>query len=236
MSSHLWSCNRKEWLHWKKKYELNLALRSDDLPPLQTKLQKIKNYSIKKGFITTAQLGKLMKFQLLRGKWRPGLQGQIVANPNNRTKKCTKEAFIMLGDARPASLEVVKVAIQLLVSELEGVGPSTASLILSLRNSEVPFLSDAAFEATGMGTSSDDLNEYLKFVEKIWQKCDMLSHDELRPADMVDILWCRNFNDHPQRRESKKRKRQASSQSGSEKRNKRRNLEKEGILLAHREN
>jgi len=216
--SSLWNAPVEDWLEWEDKYLDALKARSDDLPSFNKKLQKVKVHLTdkKKCYITTAQLKTIMKFKLRRGKFRPGLQAMIETNPNNTTKRATREAFEHLGYERP-NLETVKQTIHLTTKDLKGVGPATASLILSCRNQWIPFMADEAYYAAGLGKPNYTLKEYLKFVEKMWEKSDQLSHERLVPNRMVDLLWAETFMQNPKKL-VKKRKRKEKSKKPKKKR------------------
>jgi len=213
----LWSAPAAQWLTWEEKYVKTLKMRADALPDLQNRLQSITEAIHRKKFMTTAQLSKIMKFKLLRGKFRPGLQQKVEANPNNTTKKCTKEAFGKVGRDRP-TIEDLKETVQIISCDLKGVGPATASLIISLWNPHVPFLADEAYRAAGLGKPRYTLKEYLAFVEKIWEKCDELENADLLPSKMVDYLWAHEFVQNPVKRESKKKRKASKSKKQKKKR------------------
>jgi hypothetical protein len=83
--------------------------------------------------LTKEELVLLMQWKLARGKYRPTLPSLIKSNSEENVKRITQEAFKM---EWPKSLDKL--------NELRGVGPATATAILSLIDDSVPFFSDEA--------------------------------------------------------------------------------------------
>lgn len=103
-------------------------------------------------WITRDELILLMDWKLARGKFRPTLPKLVRQNGAADVESVTKRAFATLlkdVDApRPRYLAAVKAATKQ-ASELRGIGPATASLVLSLAADILPrappFFSDEAF-------------------------------------------------------------------------------------------
>lgn len=103
-------------------------------------------------WITRDELILLMDWKLARGKFRPTLPKLVRQNNAADVEAVTKRAFAMLlkdiDAPRPQYLAGVKAATKQ-ASELRGIGPATASLILSLAANILPrappFFSDEAF-------------------------------------------------------------------------------------------
>ncbi|KAL8276914.1 hypothetical protein RQP46_010642 [Phenoliferia psychrophenolica] len=103
--------------------------------------------------LTVEQLGRLMEWKLARGKWRPKLVEMANSNPQTLLTSCTP----------PSPTATAKVSLTALCS-LKGVGPATASAILSLYFPKTePFLSDEAFEAMGLGKAEYTVKGWEKF-------------------------------------------------------------------------
>jgi hypothetical protein len=96
---------------------------------------------------------------LQRGKWRPRLE-QLAASNSEADVKRVSEAAFKIGSGAPADANKK-------LCELKGVGPATASAILSSFDPEqMPFESDEAVLAMGLGKA-----EYTaKFVENYRKK------------------------------------------------------------------
>ncbi|GAA5825096.1 hypothetical protein JCM11251_006097 [Rhodosporidiobolus azoricus] len=87
-------------------------------------------------FLTQVELGKLMRWKLARGKFRPRLEALALSNPDSLVRSTTSSA----STAAPSS------ALPTLAS-LKGCGPATSSAVLALWHPETePFMSDEAME------------------------------------------------------------------------------------------
>jgi hypothetical protein len=88
-------------------------------------------------YLTKAELTTLMDWKLTHGTFRPTLKGLIAQNDDRTVETVTRDGLALWPD--------VKESIKKL-SELRGVGPATASLILSVAFPEdAPFFSDELF-------------------------------------------------------------------------------------------
>ncbi|KDN50804.1 hypothetical protein K437DRAFT_254974 [Tilletiaria anomala UBC 951] len=115
------------------------------------------------GYLTKEDIVKLMKWKLARGKFRPTLMSLVSSNDSKDVEAITKEA-LQLGTAAPS-----KVMNKL--CELKGVGPATASAILSTYAFEdVPFLSDEASLAMGLGTPKYTAKYFEQFREAMQRR------------------------------------------------------------------
>ncbi|ODV95045.1 hypothetical protein PACTADRAFT_34785 [Pachysolen tannophilus NRRL Y-2460] len=142
-------------------------------------------YKINKGklWLEKDELVKLVDWKLAKGKFRPTLKKLVFSNDSQLIIKITKEAFdIQFCEeiCQDNYEQFLKKALEKLC-ELRGIGPATASLILSLtneiemKNSIVPpFFSDESFLWFNGKTDSKikyNLKEYfglfLKPMEKI---------------------------------------------------------------------
>jgi hypothetical protein len=81
-----------------------------------------------------------IRAQLMKGKWRPRLQQFVDSLEEGLVRSTTQAAF------KQAAAGKVVPALETL-SGLKGVGPATASAILSALRFEVPFMSDEALNA-----------------------------------------------------------------------------------------
>ena len=90
--------------------------------------------------LTLPELQTIMDYKLAFGQNRPALRALIKKNTDPQVKDVSERAFAVSGEDWPA----VETAMTILC-ELKGVGPATASLILSLLYPlTVPFFSDEA--------------------------------------------------------------------------------------------
>ncbi|KAL4751478.1 hypothetical protein BDW72DRAFT_192851 [Aspergillus terricola var. indicus] len=100
------------------------------------------------GHLSREELVRLMKWKLKHGVYRPTLLGMIRQNQEKTISDTTASAFSSL----PASVEgndgfeAIGSALLTLATPLRGVGPATASLILSVACPEmIPFYSDDVY-------------------------------------------------------------------------------------------
>lgn len=163
--------------------------------------------------ITGPELCVLMDWKLARGKFRPMLPKLIAANPDGEVQRVTGEAlrqYVATAPDTPLLFEEywvpVKVAVDALCG-LRGVGPATATLILSLAGPLLaaaskphaaqlcpPFYSDETYaffmraevNNTPLGLHLKyTMAEYRLVVEAMWQAMDAALMQDLELA-----AWC----------------------------------------------
>ena len=138
--------------------------------------------------LTGAELLLLTRWKLKHGKFRPTLLSLVASNPSKAVEAVTQEAYSVLsaaGDDDTAGgrlkWETVDRAIGVLCKGLRGVGPATATAILSVGGAvgtrEVPFFGDEAFAWLVGGDAGDgkptklkmkyDRREYRDFYERV---------------------------------------------------------------------
>ena len=123
--------------------------------------------------ITLTQLERLMTWKLRRGQFRPTLMGLIRRNSPSSVKEVTKKAICLVTESPKNVVEAFKI-----LEGLQGVGPATASLILSVilpRN--VPFMSDEAMDASIGLPRSYTASRYEKFRKAMAAKAKELGND-----------------------------------------------------------
>mmetsp|Transcript_5976 Transcript_5976/g.16882 ORF Transcript_5976/g.16882 Transcript_5976/m.16882 type:complete len:249 (-) Transcript_5976:229-975(-) len=143
----------------------------------------------KQPHVTLPELRRIMRWKLARGKFRPSLMGLIEKNED--VEAVTRTAFAKIS-RRPVSRSSVMVAMGALC-KLKGVGPATASLILSLFNGDVPFMADEAMKAAfgPLRAIRYTTHEFEDFYDLIRGKLDQISEGErkLTAADLSHALW-----------------------------------------------
>ncbi|PLB43998.1 hypothetical protein P170DRAFT_369681 [Aspergillus steynii IBT 23096] len=115
------------------------------------------------GFLTKEELVEVMEWKLKHGVSRPMLLGMVKGNQEKVVQKATSDAFAAVpghglelkdegnDDADGEVDEFPKSSLDMLTGPLRGVGPATASLLLSVGTGvgdpplEVPFYSDDTF-------------------------------------------------------------------------------------------
>ncbi|CDR38420.1 CYFA0S02e01464g1_1 [Cyberlindnera fabianii] len=163
--------------------------RNDKLVPLDKwrnefpeTLKERYNTDPKSLLLTKPELIRLMDWKLTKGKFRPTLFKLLNQNSEESIETATKDGFaqfLELKDSEEVTkdeyLTITKKSIQTL-STLRGIGPATASLMLSLLSSITnlapPFFSDESAEWTFVkirGTEVEKLKysigEYMEYVE-----------------------------------------------------------------------
>lgn len=147
--------------------------------------------------ITHEELSDLMKWKLGRGKFRPRLQQLAESNSPESVVDASKAAFEKLGSGFGA----LKAALDALCV-LKGIGPATASLILSLFSPDIaPFMSDEAVLALSSSAAKIDYtaNRYLQYANevkalrtKLNKQTSAASKSEaLSAVDIERALWIR---------------------------------------------
>lgn len=128
--------------------------------------------------LTKDEVATLVDWKLSHGKFRPTLRALVQQNGESDVENTTSEAFASYS-ASPKNATDVKSAINTL-AKLRGVGPATASLLLSVFDSETaPFFSDELYRwcmfEPGNGKGWDRTIKYnLKEYQELCGKVDSL--------------------------------------------------------------
>ncbi|KAL3425091.1 hypothetical protein PVAG01_04372 [Phlyctema vagabunda] len=97
--------------------------------------------SVKGSHIGVEELKKLVEWKLRHGAFRPSLPKLVASNTDEKVKEITKDAFKLYDENSEDTAEVITK-----LSELRGIGPATASLILAIHDPHsVVFFSDELF-------------------------------------------------------------------------------------------
>lgn len=142
LAADCWQSNDKTaWQAHLNAYPLRiLQMGKDHLPDLDrlfTELgPRIKSRRV--AHVTAIELTKIVEWKLTRGKWRPRLLDYAKAHNDSTVVAATTTSFRHLdeGDITAALSDLTK---------LKGIGPATASAVLSAYAPEIcPFMSDEA--------------------------------------------------------------------------------------------
>lgn len=100
--------------------------------------------------VTLKNLERMMVWKLRHGQFRPTLMKLIRSNSEQDVIKVCKDALKNIFSGKPMDVSEKQVNDSMkTLSKLKGVGPATASLILSCAiPNHVPFMSDEAMDAT----------------------------------------------------------------------------------------
>ena len=96
--------------------------------------------------ITAADLSVIVRWKMKRNKFRPRLQALADENTAKAVEDAAALADDALGDASVPSLDAVGAALDAL-SVLRGIGPATATAVVTLCCASVPFFSEEAAAA-----------------------------------------------------------------------------------------
>lgn len=143
-----------------------------------------------------------------KGKFRPTLKKLIAQNDDQDVESITREGFNILieaKDTKPSKDEykkLIKKSMTTLV-KLRGVGPATASLLLSTLNKVTnlapPFYSDEAAEYifSQNGESETKLkysmSEYIKWLDLMWEFNEDYQFDY---TDLENGIWTLKKNEY----------------------------------------
>ncbi|EEC14217.1 conserved hypothetical protein, partial [Ixodes scapularis] len=132
------------------------------------------------------ELVKIMKWKLMRGKYRPQLLDLVRINTELAVKSTSKKAFRKLPNLSGAITAL---------TNLKGIGPATASAILAAAFPEqAPYMADESMLSTpGVEATDYTLAEYLNYAERIKTCTDQLAQKDPEgkwtPHKVELVLW-----------------------------------------------
>ena len=194
----LWKLNKSKTDQWDKalhSYDHCIRLLTKELSKAQSNLSKqtfadddkwketeLPKLIQNQKHLTLKQLERLMIWKLRRGVFRPTLMGLIRRNDNKSVVDITKDGF------KAAELNVGE-GLDVLC-QLKGVGPATASVILSVYlPSEIPFMSDEAMDAVLGLPRQYTKPQFIKFQKTLLEKTEELG-SSWSPSEIEKALWC----------------------------------------------
>jgi len=128
----------------------------------------------------------LRNWKMTRNKWRPS--GKLVdRNEDQSVRATTKRAFAIVAKKGANGIEA---AIDIL-STLKGIGPATASLLVSLVHPDCPFFGEEAIKATGVkqawASNPYAMEPVLEFNRRLVEKAAALSASGERTFTAQDV-------------------------------------------------
>eukprot|EP00762_Andalucia_godoyi_P003681 ANDGO_00739.mRNA.1 hypothetical protein SARC_00495 len=135
--------------------------------------------------LTVFELAKIVQLKMTRSTFRPRNQSIVESNTNDKVMRATATAFSIMDQA--SSIEPLKKAMAVLC-KLAGVGPATASLVLSIvYPHSVPFFDELqARVVLNVSEVSFTLRTFDEYYQLVMQKANKL---RLHPADVTCALW-----------------------------------------------
>ncbi|XP_064477872.1 uncharacterized protein LOC135391526 [Ornithodoros turicata] len=132
------------------------------------------------------ELVKVMKWKLMRGKYRPQLLDLVKINTELAVKSTSKKAFRKLPNLSSAITAL---------TNLKGIGPATASAILAAAfPDQAPYMADESMLSTpGVEATDYTLAEYINYAERIKTCTDQLAQKDPEgtwtPHKVELVLW-----------------------------------------------
>ncbi|KAL8791232.1 MAG: hypothetical protein Q9213_000189 [Squamulea squamosa] len=118
-----------------EKFEGLQELRYKDVPEVVAQRKKDGE-----AFLEKTEVQSLVEWKLKFGTYRPSLAKLVASNPVEDVRKTTASAFALMSDNPNPSKAITT------LSKLKGIGPATASLLLSCYDPiTIPFFSDELF-------------------------------------------------------------------------------------------
>eukprot|EP00180_Rhodochaete_pulchella_P000856 Plantae.Rhodophyta-Rhodochaete_pulchella.ctg1691.p2 GENE.Plantae.Rhodophyta-Rhodochaete_pulchella.ctg1691~~Plantae.Rhodophyta-Rhodochaete_pulchella.ctg1691.p2 ORF type:complete len:243 (+),score=35.50 Plantae.Rhodophyta-Rhodochaete_pulchella.ctg1691:1142-1870(+) len=192
LTMSLWTKPEQEWRESLDSYETTIKRLSEAKEARrksQESLETLDRFVLgelpqivtKDKYLAKDQLSRLMTWKLKRGKFRPRLQALVDSNGEEAVRKATESI-----PTEPSTDGLDRLT---QIVELKGVGPATASVILSLwRPDSVAFMSDEAM-AQIPGISSGDYTEksLRKYCSSLRERSTALRNEsEAGPSDRIE--------------------------------------------------
>lgn len=129
--------------------------------------------------VTKAELEKLMRWKLSRGKFRPALPRLVASNSEKAVREASEAALAASGERKPVQE----------LAALRGVGPATASALLAaVRPGQFPFMADEALAAVLPKPWRYSMKEYTEFAAALRERAGELG-DGWTPQRLSQALW-----------------------------------------------
>ncbi|KAL8727471.1 MAG: hypothetical protein Q9181_005702 [Wetmoreana brouardii] len=142
------------YTHIPKKIQDLDRLRYTDIPELIAKRKQDGE-----AFLERTEVQSLVEWKLRYGTYRPNLASLVTSNPADEIRKTTSSAFLAFSSSdEPNPSKAIST-----LSKLKGIGPATASLLLSCYDpATIPFFSDELFRWLHWEDDSDNKQKVSK--------------------------------------------------------------------------
>ena len=141
-------------------------------------------------YLTKEELSNVMKWKLIRGKFRP-LQGLVDSNTQDAVRSCTTKALNILCNNNNKKVTKSqldsdwKLALKELI-KLRGIGVATASAILALFNPEnCVFMADEVIDTVHDGKRDYTLPVYVSIQSKLYERMHILNSHVQPPTSNI---------------------------------------------------
>lgn len=157
--------------------------------------QRLKGSERDKPSLSKEEVATLVDWKLSHGKFRPTLRALVQQNSEEDVESTTSDAFASYVASQKKATDA-KFALKTL-TKLRGIGPATASLLLSVHDPETaPFFSDELYrwvmfeKGTAKGWDRSikyDVKEYLDLYERVGSLKQRFREDHGTPLAAVEI-------------------------------------------------
>ncbi|CAO2658732.1 Nn.00g064550.m01.CDS01 [Neocucurbitaria sp. VM-36] len=175
------------------RYPSSVSEKLEELDTLRYDTIPAKVASRQDGAILTKdEVEKLVEWKLKHGTFRPKLLSLVQSNTVETIEDTAKRAYRSLMNADASPLPALKV-----LTELKGIGPATASLLMSVMRPEtVPFFSDELFrwccwdEAGSPGGWGRKIKYNVKEYEQLSARVqEIVKRLGVRAVDVEKVAW-----------------------------------------------
>ncbi|KAL2044766.1 hypothetical protein N7G274_002541 [Stereocaulon virgatum] len=163
------------------------SLRVNDIPETLAQRKKVGNAFLEKNEVTS-----LVEWKLKHGTYRPNLAKLVASNSIKEIRDTTKSAFAIYEANNDDFAKSIST-----LTNLKGIGPATASLLLSCYDSvKVPFFSDELYrylhfeEAASKGWDRKinyTMKEYKSLFEKLQTLRKRLEKESKQDVSAIDV-------------------------------------------------
>lgn len=143
--------------------------------------------------ITKDEMVEVLRWKMKRGVWREGNRLRLIGNDSRLIKKTSEQAFAAVPDAKkPITI----------LSELDGVGPATASAVLAAYRPDLyPFFDEwIGKQIPGLGKVAFTASYYWKYAAALRDKAKELTElcgETWSAQEVGQALWANSGGKKP---------------------------------------